>query len=112
MRKHCLMTSAPTDLGRMRDGVAIPFGQKLSTIRGIADYVHHPGGAPEPAVPGWGGFSHPPLIALTIALFAMSGVALFSRRNLSPASVRIALTAGRWRSKGTLLQQQRDLERR
>jgi protein-S-isoprenylcysteine O-methyltransferase Ste14 len=37
---------------------------------------------------GWGGFdvffSHPPLIVLAITLFALSGVALFSRGNLSP----------------------------
>jgi protein-S-isoprenylcysteine O-methyltransferase Ste14 len=40
------------------------------------------------AVLGWGGFiaffSHPALIALTVALFVMSGVALFSSGNLSP----------------------------
>ena len=40
------------------------------------------------AVLGWGGFaaffSHPPLIALTIAVFALGGVALFSSGNLSP----------------------------
>ena len=40
------------------------------------------------AILGWGGFaaffSHPPLIALAIALFAMTGVALFSSGNLSP----------------------------
>jgi protein-S-isoprenylcysteine O-methyltransferase Ste14 len=40
------------------------------------------------AVLGWGGFatffSHPPLIALAIALFALSGAALFTRGNLSP----------------------------
>jgi protein-S-isoprenylcysteine O-methyltransferase Ste14 len=40
------------------------------------------------AVLGWGGFaaffSHPARIALTIALFALSGAALFSRGNLSP----------------------------
>jgi protein-S-isoprenylcysteine O-methyltransferase Ste14 len=40
------------------------------------------------AVLGSGGFgaffSHPPLIALTIALFVMSGAALFSSGNLSP----------------------------
>jgi hypothetical protein len=40
------------------------------------------------AVLGWGGFaaffSHPALIALAIALFVMSGVALFSGGNLSP----------------------------
>jgi protein-S-isoprenylcysteine O-methyltransferase Ste14 len=39
------------------------------------------------AILGWGGFaaffSHPALIALTIALFAMSGAALFTRGNLS-----------------------------
>ncbi|MGO9060855.1 MAG: methyltransferase family protein [Candidatus Binataceae bacterium] len=40
------------------------------------------------AVLGWGGFaaffSHPPLIALAVALFVMAGVALFSAGNLSP----------------------------
>jgi protein-S-isoprenylcysteine O-methyltransferase Ste14 len=40
------------------------------------------------AVLGWGGFaaffSHPALIALTIAVFALSGVALFAGGNLSP----------------------------
>ena len=40
------------------------------------------------AVLGWGGFaaffSHPPLIALAIALVLLSGVALFSGGNLSP----------------------------
>src|SRR5271165_3797584 len=40
------------------------------------------------AVLGWGGFtaffSHPALIALAIALFALSGVALFAGGNLSP----------------------------
>jgi protein-S-isoprenylcysteine O-methyltransferase Ste14 len=40
------------------------------------------------AILGWGGFaaffSHPALIAVTIALFVMSGVALFSGGNLSP----------------------------
>jgi protein-S-isoprenylcysteine O-methyltransferase Ste14 len=40
------------------------------------------------AILGWGGFaaffSHPALIALTIALIALSGVALFSGGNLSP----------------------------
>jgi protein-S-isoprenylcysteine O-methyltransferase Ste14 len=40
------------------------------------------------AVLGWGGFaaffSHTPLIALTIALFVLSGAALFSGGNLSP----------------------------
>lgn len=40
------------------------------------------------AILGWGGFaaffSHPALIALAIALFAMSGAALFSQGNLSP----------------------------
>ncbi|MGE5781109.1 MAG: isoprenylcysteine carboxylmethyltransferase family protein, partial [Hyphomicrobiales bacterium] len=40
------------------------------------------------AILGWGGFaaffSHPPLIALAIVLFVLSGVALFSRGNLSP----------------------------
>ena len=40
------------------------------------------------AILGWGGpaafFSHPPLIALTIALFALSGAALFTDGNVSP----------------------------
>jgi hypothetical protein len=40
------------------------------------------------AILGWGGFaaffSHPALIALAIALFLLSGVALFSGGNLSP----------------------------
>jgi protein-S-isoprenylcysteine O-methyltransferase Ste14 len=40
------------------------------------------------AVLGWGGFaaffSHPPLIALAIVLFALSAAALFTRGNLSP----------------------------
>ena len=40
------------------------------------------------AILGWGGFaaffSHPALIALAIALFVLSGVALFSGGNLSP----------------------------
>lgn len=40
------------------------------------------------AVLGWGGFaaffSHPALIGLTIALFAMSGAALFAGGNISP----------------------------
>jgi protein-S-isoprenylcysteine O-methyltransferase Ste14 len=40
------------------------------------------------AVLGWGGpaafFSHPPLTALAIVLFALSGVALFAGGNLSP----------------------------
>jgi protein-S-isoprenylcysteine O-methyltransferase Ste14 len=40
------------------------------------------------AVLGWGGFaaffSHPARIALTVALFALSGAALFSGGNLSP----------------------------
>jgi protein-S-isoprenylcysteine O-methyltransferase Ste14 len=40
------------------------------------------------AVLGWGGFapffSHPPLIALAIILFALSGAALFADGNLSP----------------------------
>jgi hypothetical protein len=40
------------------------------------------------AILGWGGFaaffSHSALIALTIVLFALSGVAIFSRGNLSP----------------------------
>ena len=39
------------------------------------------------AILGWGGFaaffSHPALIALTVALFALSGAALFSQGNLS-----------------------------
>jgi protein-S-isoprenylcysteine O-methyltransferase Ste14 len=40
------------------------------------------------AILGWGGFtaffSHPALVALTIAVFVLSGVALFSSGNLSP----------------------------
>ena len=40
------------------------------------------------AILGWGGFaaffSHPALIVLTVALFALSGIALFSKGNLSP----------------------------
>src|SRR5262245_40599120 len=40
------------------------------------------------AVLGWGGFaaffSHPALVALAIAVFALSGVALFAGGNLSP----------------------------
>jgi len=40
------------------------------------------------AVLGWGGFaaffSHPALIVVTVALFVMTGVALFSSGNLSP----------------------------
>jgi Isoprenylcysteine carboxyl methyltransferase (ICMT) family len=40
------------------------------------------------AVLGWGGFaaffSHPPLIALAITVFVLSGAALFSGGNLSP----------------------------
>src|SRR5690349_19838314 len=40
------------------------------------------------AILGWGGFaaffSHPALIALAIALFALTGAALFSGGNLSP----------------------------
>jgi protein-S-isoprenylcysteine O-methyltransferase Ste14 len=40
------------------------------------------------AILGWGGFaaffSHPALIALAVVLFALSGVAVFSRGNLSP----------------------------
>ena len=40
------------------------------------------------AILGWGGFaaffSHPALVALTVALFALSGAALFSQGNLSP----------------------------
>ena len=39
------------------------------------------------AILGWGGFaaffSHPALIVLTVALFALSGIALFSKGNLS-----------------------------
>ena len=50
------------------------------------------------AILGWGGFaaffSHPALIALAIALSVLSGVALFSGGNLSPASARIVPTAG------------------
>jgi protein-S-isoprenylcysteine O-methyltransferase Ste14 len=40
------------------------------------------------AILGWGGFapffSHPALVALTVVLFALTGVALFSGGNLSP----------------------------
>src|SRR5207253_2270225 len=40
------------------------------------------------AVLGWGGpaafFSHPPLVALAVALFAIAGVAFFAGGNLSP----------------------------
>lgn len=40
------------------------------------------------AVLGWGGiaafFSHPPLVVLTLILFALTGAALFSAGNLSP----------------------------
>src|ERR1700746_1359621 len=40
------------------------------------------------AILGWGGFaaffSHPALIALAVVLFALSGIAVFSRGNLSP----------------------------
>jgi protein-S-isoprenylcysteine O-methyltransferase Ste14 len=40
------------------------------------------------AILGWGGFaaffSHPALIALAVVLFALSGVAVFTRGNLSP----------------------------
>jgi protein-S-isoprenylcysteine O-methyltransferase Ste14 len=40
------------------------------------------------AILGWGGFraffSHPPLVVLSIALFALTGLALFTRGNLSP----------------------------
>src|SRR5579871_1308145 len=40
------------------------------------------------AVLGWGGlaafFSHPPLVALAVVLFALSGVSLFAGGNLSP----------------------------
>jgi protein-S-isoprenylcysteine O-methyltransferase Ste14 len=40
------------------------------------------------AILGWGGFaaffSHPALIALAVVLFSLSGVAVFSRGNLSP----------------------------
>src|SRR5712671_1134420 len=44
------------------------------------------------AILGWGGFaaffSHPALIALAIVLFALSGVALLSGRNLKPRRAR------------------------
>ncbi len=40
------------------------------------------------AVLGWGGFaaffSHPPLVALTLVLFALAGVSVFAGGNLSP----------------------------
>jgi hypothetical protein len=50
------------------------------------------------AVLGGGGFatffSHPPLIALTIAGFFLAGVALFSGGNLSPGVRGVVQTAG------------------
>jgi protein-S-isoprenylcysteine O-methyltransferase Ste14 len=50
------------------------------------------------AVLGWGGFrpffSHPPLAALAVAMFALSGVAFFAGGNLSPG-VREA-RSNRW----------------
>ncbi|CAN5671513.1 MAG: isoprenylcysteine carboxylmethyltransferase family protein [Gammaproteobacteria bacterium] len=50
------------------------------------------------AILGWGGFaaffSHPALIALAIALFVLSGVALFSGGNLSPGECEDR--ANRW----------------
>src|ERR1700739_2991645 len=53
----------------------------LITVAGTLAYIGL-------AVLGWGGFaaffSHPALIALTIVLFVLSGVALFSGGNLSP----------------------------
>ena len=56
-------------------------GLALFTVVGTAAYLGL-------AVLGWGGFaaffSHPALIAVVIATFMMSGVALFSRGNLSP----------------------------
>ena len=40
------------------------------------------------AILGWGGFraffSHPPLVVLSIALFVLTGFALFTRGNLNP----------------------------
>jgi hypothetical protein len=50
------------------------------------------------AILAWGGFaaffSHTPLIALTIALFVLSGAALFSGGNLSPGEREDRPTAG------------------
>ena len=50
------------------------------------------------AILGWGGFadffSHLPLIALAITLFALSGVAVFSGANLSQVCAWIEPTAG------------------
>ena len=77
-----MMTSAPTDPGRMQEGVAVHFGQKLSTIQGIAAEVHHPGGAPgpisgapSPTGTGWAPSSYPVLIARAIARCVLGGVA-------------------------------------
>ena len=53
------------------------------------------------AILGWGGFaaffSHPPLVALAIVLFALAGVSLFAGGNLSSGVRKIAATAGYWR---------------
>ena len=75
MRKHCLMTSAPTDPGGMRDGVAVPLGNSSRPSRELASYVHHPcvapgsiSGAPSPNWDGLAAFSYPVLIARAIAL--------------------------------------------
>ena len=50
------------------------------------------------AVLGWGGvvafFSHPALVALTVALFMLVGVAFFARGNVSPECARIEATVG------------------
>jgi len=63
----------------------------LSTVVGTLAYLGL-------AVLGLGGFaaffSHPALIALAIVLVVLSAVALFSAGNLTPASARIAATAG------------------
>jgi hypothetical protein len=90
VRKHCLMTSAPTDPGRMREGVAVPFGH--SRLSGESRLRFITLAAPLAdlglAVLGWGGLaaSSPSahLIALTIARCVLSDVALFSSGNPSP----------------------------
>jgi hypothetical protein len=50
------------------------------------------------AILGWGGFAafffHPPLIAVTTILLALSGVAVFSGANLSPGVHEDVPTAG------------------
>ena len=56
------------------------------------------------AVLGWGGlaafFSHPALIAIAIAFFALSGVALFAAEMSVQECARIGATAGSSRSSG------------